>query len=171
MRRTLTQQAARGGESDWGEQDLAQVANQLSKSCACTVEGLNLSVEFPLVKGAASAAGGDRETALFQLMADQPHPEVGGGLCCLLQMPQQVADKELLAGICSQLNRMEMAAADLAPHFGAWCPGKLGNNPAYVSFLPNALHGAPGLAEHTALCAMRRAAWAHQAIAAIRALC
>jgi hypothetical protein len=53
-----------------------------------------------------------------------------------------------------------MAAHDLPPHFGAWCEGKLGNNPAYVSFLPNALHKVPGVAVNTAFWAMRRASWA-----------
>ena len=77
-------------------------------------------------------------TALWQLHADQPHPEMGGGLFCVLQMPHQIKDAKKLAQLIMQLNRMEWAPQDLAPHFGAWCHGRVGMNLAYVSFLPNA---------------------------------
>ena len=59
-----------------------------------------------------------------------------------------------------ELNRMEMAPHDLPPHFGAWCRGNLQNNPAYVSFLPNALHSAEGIALNASLWALNRAQWA-----------
>lgn len=62
---------------------------------------------------------------------------------------------------------MEMAAHDLPPHFGACCPGRLGNNPAYVSFLPNALYSAPGIAVNASLWAMNRAQWASAMLAAM----
>ena len=100
-------------------------------------------------------------------MADQPHPELGGGLFCLLQLPHQVSDEESLQKICMQLNKLEMAADDLPPHFGAWCPGKNGNNPSYISFLPNGLHSAPGIAVNTAIWAMNRAKWANGKLAAM----
>ena len=123
---------------------------------------MGLTAEFPLGSGAVSAASGDRQTALYQVMADQPHPEAGGGLFCLLQMPHQVAGEEKLHKICTQLNRMEMAEDDLAPHFGAWCVGKLGSNPADVSFLPNMLHRVSGIAVNNAVWAMNRAIWANK---------
>jgi diadenosine tetraphosphate (Ap4A) HIT family hydrolase len=44
-----------------------------------------------------SAALGDSHTALWQLAADQPHREMGGGLFCILQMPHQVDDEKKLA--------------------------------------------------------------------------
>jgi len=100
-------------------------------------------------------------------MADQPHPELGGGLFCLLQMPHQVRDEERLQKICLQLNKMEMAAQDLPPHFGAWCPGKLGNNPAYVMFIPNALRSAEGIAVNAGFWAMNRAQWANAMLASL----
>ena len=162
MRRSFGGQAPRGGNSEWTEQDMQQVESYLSQLCVCTTGGAGLTAEFPLAAGVVSAATGNTETALFQLMADQPHPEMGGGLFCLLQMPQQIGDLARLQSICAQLNKLEMAAADLPPHFGAWCPGKLGGNPAYISFLPNSLHRVSGIAVNTAFWAANRANWANR---------
>ncbi|MCE2909020.1 MAG: hypothetical protein O9343_13800 [Burkholderiaceae bacterium] len=134
MRRAMSNEAPRGGSSRWTERDLAQVEGYLSRLCVCTTDGLGLTAEFGLAEGAHSAIAGDHKTALFQLMADQPHPELGGGLPCLLQMPHQVADESRLQRLCLQLNQMEMAPHDLPPHFGAWCPGRL------LSVLYAALH-------------------------------
>jgi hypothetical protein len=143
-------------------EDLEEVRSELSKKCVSTTGDLGLTAEFPLGSREVSAALGSTKTALFQQLADQPHPEMGGGLFCLLQMPHQVADKEKLQSICSQLNQLEMMEEDLPPHFGAWCVGKLGNNPAYISFLPNVLHSVPGIALNNAIWAMNRAIWANQ---------
>ena len=65
------------------------------------------------------------------------------------------------------LNNMEMAARDLPPHFGAWCTGKLGNNPAYLSFLPNALHSVSGIAANVAVWALGRAQMANAVLASL----
>jgi hypothetical protein len=167
LRRTFGQEESRGGESDWGQEDLDQIESVLSRISVCTTGDLGLTAEFPLGSGAVSAAHGDRQTALYQVMADQPHPEAGGGLFCLLQMPHQVADEEKLRKVCAQLNSMEMAEDDLVPHFGAWCVGKLGNNPAYVSFLPNVLHRVSGIAVNNAVWAMNRAIWANEKLASM----
>lgn len=166
LRRMLANEGQRGGASRWTSKDLAQVEGYLSQLCVCTTGGLRLTAEFGLAEGAVSAAA-NHKTALFQLMADQPHPELGGGLFCLLQMPHQVSDEEELEKICMQLNQMEMAAHDLPPHFGAWCPGKLGNNPAYVCFLPNALYLASGIAVNASLWALGRAQWANVKLASL----
>jgi len=167
LRRTMTSEGQRGGTSKWTERDLAQVEGYLSQLCLCTTGGLGLTAEFGLTEDAVSAVAGDHNTALFQLMADQPHPELGGGLFCLLQMPHRLKDKHRLNQVCLQLNNMEMAAHDLPPHFGAWCPGKMGNNPAYISFLPNPLHSATGIAVNTAFWAMNRAQWANAMLASL----
>lgn len=161
-------EAAQSGDSEWDEQDMQQVESYLSRVCVCTTGGAGLTAEFPLSQDAISAATGSRDTALFQLMADQPHPELGGGLFCLLQMPHQVKGSSAqLQSICSRLNKLEMAAADLPPHFGAWCPGKLGSNPAYVCFLPNSLHRVSGIAVNTAFWAVNRARWANGVLASM----
>jgi hypothetical protein len=162
MRRLYGKQSPRGGNSDWSEQDMRQVESYLSKICVCTTGSSGLTAEFPLAAGVVSAATGNRETALFQMIADQSHPEVGAGLFCLLQMPHQIGDSDRLQSICAELNKWEMAAADLPPHFGAWCPGKLGGNPAYVSFLPNCLHKVPGISVSAAFWAASRAKWANR---------
>lgn len=167
IRRTFLGEEQQGGDSMWTERDLAQVERYLSQLCVCTTGGLGLTAEFGLREGAVSAVAGDHRTALFQLVADQPHPELGGGLFCLLQMPHQLGDARRLNQVCLQLNKMEMAAHDLPPHFGAWCPGRLGDNPAYASFLPNALHGASGIAVNSAFWAMNRAQWANAMLASL----
>jgi hypothetical protein len=167
LRRVLNHEDPRGGPSKWTSRDIEQVEGYLSRLCVCTTGGLGLTAEFGLAAGAVSVAAGDHETALFEMGADQSHPELGGGLFCLLQMPHQIRDKERLNWVCLQLNNMEMAARDLPPHFGAWCPGKLGNNPAYVTFLPNALHSASGIAINVALWAMNRAEYANAMLASL----
>jgi hypothetical protein len=167
IRRTMTNEGGRGGVSSWTEHDFDQVQSHLSRICLCTTGGLGLSAEFGLKAGAVSAVAGDHNTALFQLMGDQPHPEMGGGLFCLLQMPHEIESEARLQKICMQLNNMEMAAHDLPPHFGAWCPGRVGNNPAYVSFLPNAFHSVSGIAVNTGYWAAARAQWANAMLATL----
>ena len=139
----------------------------MSRFCVCFADGLGLSAEFGISEGSVSAIAHDHQTALFQLTADRPHPELGGGLFCFLQMPHKLRDARRLNELCMELNNMEMKAHDLPPHFGAWCPGKLGNNPAYVSFLPNLMHVISGIAMNSAFWAMRRARWANAALATL----
>ncbi len=129
--------------------------------CACAPScGGGLTVEFPLHEGSVSAAAGNLDTALLQLVADQPHPELGGGLFGLLQLPHRIDDERRLREVCCRLNAREMAPNDLPPHFGAWYPGRRGNNLGYVCFLPNALHSVQGIALNVAVSAMHRARWA-----------
>ena len=159
MRRSLGGLAPKEEPSDWADADFEEVADMLSEMCVCTTGDLGLTAEFPLAENALSAIAGHRRTALWRLLGGQPHPETGGGLFCLLQLPHQVADKKRLDGICAELNRMEMAAHDLPPHFGAWCRGNKISRPAYVSFLPNVLHGVPGIATNLSIWAAHRSQW------------
>jgi hypothetical protein len=148
------------GVSAWTEQDLLLVESHLSKFCVCTTNGLRLTSEFSLTDGAGSAVYGDHRTVLWRLLADQPHPELGGGLFCLLELPHRMVDESRIDPILNQLNQMEMAPHDLPPHFGAWCPGNLDNNPAYVAFFPNVMHGVEGIAVNASIWALHRAEWA-----------
>jgi hypothetical protein len=166
IRRSFANEGTRGGASQWREDEMAQVEQMLSQLCVCTTGERGLTAEFGLADSAESASVGDHKTALFQLMTDQPHPELGGGLFCLLQMPHQLQDEARLQRVCAQLNNMEMAAHDLPPHFGAWCPGKI-SNPAYVSFIPDAMHSVSGIATNSAFWAMNRAEWANAMLASL----
>jgi len=161
MRRTFAGESAETSASAWGERDFEQVQAYLSRLCVCTTDRMGLSAEFGLRDGAISAATGDRDTALWELLADQPHPEMGGGLFCLLQLPHQFRDESRLDSALLRLNQMEMAPHDLPPHFGAWCRGRIGNNPAYVSFLPNDIHSVAGIAVNVSFWALNRARWAN----------
>jgi hypothetical protein len=84
-----------------------------------------------------------------------------------LEMPHQASDADQLGMIVQQLNAREMLPLDLPPHFGAWCAGSLGNNPAYVTFLPNHLHDKQGIAVNVSFWAMARAQWANAMLASL----
>lgn len=168
MRRSFSGESdvrERDTESDWSEDDISQVEAYLSRAFLCTTGGLGLTAEFPLSEGSVSAGAGHHDTALWQLFADQPHPEMGGGLFCLLQLPYNFPDEPSLHRALADLNRREMQPHDLPPHFGAWCAGRIGRNPAYVSFLPNALHSARGIAVNVSFWAANRATWAQRTLA------
>ena len=167
IRRVISNEDTAEGESEWTLNDFEGVEKFLSRVCVCTVSESGWTAEFGLSKGAASAVAGHHDTALFQMMADQPHAELGGGLFCLLQMPHQISNQEKLQEICLQLNNMEMAECDSPPHFGAWCEGRLGGNPAYVSFLPNALYSVNGIALNASIWALHRAQWANRVLASM----
>ena len=167
LRRTIAKEPPKGGESDWTESDLEMVELYLSRVSVCTTGGLSLTAEFGLKAGAVSAMAGHRQTALWQLYADQPHPELGGGLFCLLQLPHRIGDETKLDRVLNQLNQMEMEPHDLPPHFGAWCRGRVDNNPAYVAFLPNSLHSAHGIAANVSFWALSRARWANLMLASL----
>ncbi len=168
-RRILNNGPSQDGESEWTEADFEFVQSRLSDICFCNAGGLGLTAEFGLKSDAVTAGMGHHETALWQIIGDQPHPELGGGLFCLLQLPHQIEDEAQLNRLVGELNRMEMAPHDLPPHFGAWCQGNLGNNPAYVSFLPNALYVASGVALNVSVWAMHRAQWADKMMALLGA--
>ena len=160
IRRVFSKENPKGGDSEWTEADFDFIRSYLSKVSVCTGGGLGLSAEFGLKTGEFAAIGGHRNTALWEMSAEQPHPEMGGGLFCLLQLPYQFSDQTKLDRIINELNIMEMAPHDLPPHFGAWCRGRSNNNPAYVSFLPNALHPVSGIGVNFSYWAMARAQWA-----------
>jgi len=102
---------------------------------------------------------------LFEMSCKQPHPELGGGLLCLLHLPHHILDEARLHQVCEELNNRELEAADQPPHFGAWCPGRVAHGLAHVTFLPNALHRVEGIAANVAIWAMHRSHWADQLLA------
>jgi hypothetical protein len=66
-----------------------------------------------------------------------------------------------------QLNKMEISAHVLPPHFGEWCPGKLENNIDHSSFYPNALYPETGIGINVAFWALNRAQWANAMLASL----
>jgi hypothetical protein len=140
-----------GGASAWTEEDLGLVESHLSQICVCTTSSRGLTAQFRLEND---------DTALWRILADQPHPALGGGLFCLLELPHRIADESQIATVLNRLNRAEMTAGDQPPHFGAWCTGNLGKNPAYVAFYPNVMHAVEGIALNASIWALNRAEWA-----------
>ena len=167
VRRVFTKEKPLNGTSVWTEQDFGLVKSYLSKICVCTTGGLGLTAEFSLRSGKGSIMADDRHTALWRIFADQPHPALGGGLFCLLELPHRIDDESRIERILNQLNQMEMAPEDLPPHFGAWCQGNLDNNPAYVAFFPNVMHGLDGIALNVSNWALYRAERADAALASL----
>ncbi len=146
--------------SAWRKRDFELVRTYLSRVCYCETSEFELTATFGLPQRAVDAASEDLDSALWELKSNQPHPEAGGGLLCLLQLPHEISDAARLNRLIAQLNQMEMVPDDRPPHFGAWCRGQLGNNPAYVSFLSNSLHSVPGIAVNMSFWAAGRAQWA-----------
>jgi hypothetical protein len=167
VRRVFTKEKPWKGPSAWTAQDLNLVESYLSKICVCTTGGLRLAAEFSLGSSNGSAALGGHHTALWRIFADQPHPALGGGLLCLLELPHRIVDESRVDPILNQLNKMEMAPNDLPAHFGAWCRGNLGNNPAYVALFPNVMHSVEGIALNASIWALHRAEWANAALASL----
>lgn len=152
-------------ESAWSERDFDAVQPLLSNFWVATAGETGLTVEFPLdpeVLGgirrryAPEMRGPPPDTALWSAFTDPPHPGLGGGLLCVLEFPVSFGEESSLWEALAKLNLMEMEGRDLPPHFGAWCPGNH-RNPAYVSFLPNILHGVAGLLAHVPVWASFRA--------------
>jgi hypothetical protein len=154
--------------SAWTGKDFGQVKDFFSQRCVCNNDEFGFVAEFALRPGHLSAVVGHNATALWKLDGDQPHPGLGGGLFCLLQLPHRIQDRSRSGQAIRQLNRLEMLPHPLPPHFGAWCLGDQGGNPTYVSFLPNALHDiAPGIALNMTVWAEARAQWANITLASM----
>jgi len=168
LRRTLSRELPASADIPaWTPEDFEQVESYLSGLCVCTTGGAGLTAEFAIRTGAVSAALGQAHTALWQMKADEPHPDIGSGLFCLLNMPHTIPDSDTLDQVLAELNRLEMQPADRPPHFGAWCRGARDTNPAYVSFLPDVLHSSPGIALNMSVWAMHRAKMADDMLAAM----
>lgn len=146
--------------SAWGVDDFEKAHGYLSPMSVCNADPTGLTAEFGLRQGSLSAITGDQHTALWRMVSDHSHPNAGGGLLCCLEMPHRAGDEATLDEVLGKLNTMEMAPIDLPPHFGAWCPGSLGDNPAYVTFLPNFLHDVAGITVNLSFWAYSRAQWA-----------
>jgi hypothetical protein len=174
MQRFLNNERPPAAVSAWTEQDFQAVAAALGANCACTCEAGGMTAQFRLsgaagVHSAAAAhsnAGNNANAAntnsgnniaYWELLAAPPHIELGGGLVCVLQLPQRYAQAQSRHAAVNLLNISEMNSPGLPPHIGAWCEGKAGDNFAYVSFLPNVLHAVPGLAIEVSRWARRRA--------------
>ena len=125
-------------KSEWTDQDFELTKSYLDNISVCNVGKLGLTAEFDIHQDDVSAKAGHR-TALWRMFADQPHPVLGGGLFCILELPFSFEESQLET-VINTLNKSEMIPADLPPHFGSWTAGTPGDNPAYVSFLPNIMH-------------------------------
>jgi hypothetical protein len=121
--------------SAWTDEDFELTKSYLEKMCVCTTGGSGFTAEFGIKAGSVTAIAG-HQTALWRMLATQPHPALGGGLFCILELPFEF-EKEKLMTVVNTLNKAEMLPHDLPPHFGSWTKGNRENNPAYVSFIPN----------------------------------
>jgi hypothetical protein len=152
-------------ESAWKEADFEQIATHASRCGDCSVSRSGITAAFQLRPEATIALAEDRCTAAWTVNNDAPHPYLGGGLLCVLEMPHRVSSESRLTDILAKLNSIEMQPCHLPPNFGAWCPGDSGNNLAFVSFLPNQLHeAAPAIAVNMTVWAWVRAQLANRTL-------
>ena len=156
LRILLGQDERSNGVSKWTDEDFDLTQSYLKNICVCTTGGLGFTAEFGIGPDSVAAIRGD-QTALWRMLANQAHPAMGGGLFCILELPFGF-EKEKLLKIINILNAAEMEANDLPPHFGAWSIGNRGDNPAYVSFLPNIMHSQAKNIQ------VNMSIWAHQRV-------
>ncbi len=113
--------------SRWGAEDFELTQEQLDQFGIFANGGEGgLTAEFPWDAGAISSmdwlvSGGERKrTSLLTLTTAESHPCLGNGLLCRLVIPISYSFEEA-AEVVHHLNRLERAAIDAPPFFGAWC--------------------------------------------------
>lgn len=152
--------------SRWSESDFRLLSEEFKERFACSFGSSGLSLEIPIARGAISASLGHKDTALLRMMTGRPHPALGFGVLCVLNIPIQISDEDSLGKSCFYLNIKQMEPNELPPHFGAWSPG-IGGTPTYISFLHNSLYEIPGLTRHFTEWAATRAEWATEVLSGI----
>jgi hypothetical protein len=122
----------------WGASEFEAVVERLANTgFLANASARGLTAEFPWELGAVSAMEGPR-TSLLTMSSEEPHPVLGAGLFCKLELPVALTGDEGPA-IINDLNERELSTSDAPPSFGAWCLSPEGR-PAYVTFVPNLLH-------------------------------
>jgi len=160
--------AAPGPEpSAWSRADFVATADIISMFCRANENWPRLTARFALKNRGAGMAPGENHTALWTIDANEPHPVMGGGLMCRLQLPHAIPDLGRRLEVMNSLNRMEMQPHDLPPFFGAWCAGQQGDNLAHIMFLPNVFARRPGIATNLSIWAYTRAQWADATLTAM----
>lgn len=133
-----------GVPAPWGLEDFAAWAarlHQLRLPATASAESLMASLPWPADTG--FPACGERSGILLLLDTRIPHPVLGSGLHCRLELPVAV---EEAAGVelVNRLNLIERRSLAAGPGFGAWCPVPGAPRLAWVSFLPD-MPKPPGL--------------------------
>ena len=156
------------GKSEWIKNDFEQVKTDLSHACFCSADDSGFTAEFALSDSDVSAELGHK-TALLVISANQPHPYLGGGIFCKLELPYNFSDKNYLYSVCMKLNNLEMEPCDLPPHFGAWTIGVHGGL-AYICFFANPIYEMiPRIASNVAFWMGARAHWVNTKLASLGA--
>lgn len=117
--------------------------------------------------GSSQGVGDDSKavSTLLRVFVNQPHPDLGEGLTCLLFLPPHaLALRPDLTPV--RLNTLEARLLDGPRRMGSWClfPGGPGGEevtPAYVAFAPSVLYG-PGALREVCFGMVLRAMWANQ---------
>ena len=153
--------------SVWTRRELVEMERCLSLVSPCCSDENGFRADIGPDKDAAGETDEHGWLAHFRAEVNAPHPELGGGLSCTLEMPHQAESEHRLYQVCARLNELEMAALDLPAHFGAWTKGRSGRNPAYVSFYPNEMQSIPRLGVNAAFWALARARRAAETLPAL----
>ncbi len=128
-----------------------------------------LTAEFPysgtVPAGALVGSPEPVETALLQVMTDQPHPELGSGVLMLLRLPVTFPP-EAGCAIANELNLLESGTDTRTNLLGAWSvsPNSSGGDDVvFVSFVPSLL-ARGGVLENLCFYNAARSSWAHSVL-------
>ncbi|HUC14409.1 MAG TPA: hypothetical protein VMS00_08145 [Acidimicrobiales bacterium] len=130
----------------------------------------SLTAEFPYsgaIRVALAASGGSQppETALLEVMTDQPHPEFGSGALMVLRLPVSLA-AHTGAIMANELNLLESTTSTGTNLLGAWCvppDSSEDDDVAFISFVPSML-ARGGVLENLCLYFAARASWAQSVL-------
>ncbi len=163
-------------QSRFVTEDFSDAENFLRDSPAiANSDKAGLTVEFPLSNGKSykknfirnsflgRILGRELPSALFEALADVPHPQLGSGLLMLLRLPVSF-DLHETPKVCNELN---LAASKEWPCnlMGAWCLSDP-ETPAFASFVPSLLRKKGFLTNLTVSQAMR-AQWATEYLSSL----
>lgn len=112
---------------------------------------------------------GPGETALVEIVTDQPHPRFGNGALVVMRLPVSPgADAAVMLANALNAQEFEEGPPGL-DSLGAWCPDFMtddDNGLAFCTFVPNQL-AAPALLESLLICGAFRARFAADVLASV----
>lgn len=124
-------------EAPWGLADFRAWAKRLNERrlpATATADSLMASLPW---SPAADFPGTDRGSGIVLVLhTGIPHPLLGSGLHCRLELPVEMEDDDIVAWV-NRLNLLERERLSAGPGFGAWCPVPGQPRIAWLSFLPD----------------------------------
>lgn len=124
-------------EAPWGLADFRAWEKHLhERRRHATASADSLTASLPW-SPAADFPGTDRGSGIVLFLhTGTPHPLLGSGLHCRLELPVEMENDDIVAWV-NRLNLLERERLSAGPGFGAWCPVPGHPRIAWLSFLPD----------------------------------